>query len=134
MWCREQGNSFCQRILQKNQGESGIGLLFLEGKMDRELEKRREFHMSTLFLLWLHAQWRVGFVEHRGHSQGHTVDREGPCMCYKGVWSVGKLMKANFICSWFESSFKDYDLGLLKSWWEWLLCYCYRYSFLETVS
>lgn len=61
------------------------GLLFLEGKMDRELEKRREFHMSTLFLLWLHAQWRVGFVEHRGHSQGHTVDREGPCMFYKGV-------------------------------------------------
>lgn len=28
--------------------ESGIGLLFLEGKTDKEVEKRREFHMSIL--------------------------------------------------------------------------------------
>ena len=41
--------------------ESGIGLLFLEGKTDKEVEKRREFHMSILSAV-ASCQWREGFV------------------------------------------------------------------------
>lgn len=48
-------------VYATDQSKSGIGLLFLEGKMDKELEKRREFHVS-IFSAVASCQWREGLV------------------------------------------------------------------------
>lgn len=52
-------------VLHRNQGKSGMGPLFLEGKMERVGKEKGILHKYPQ--PWLHAQWRGGFVQQRGH-------------------------------------------------------------------
>lgn len=64
---------FVRVYAEEVKSESGIGLLFLEGKMDQEVEKGREFHMSIPCCGFMSVE------RFHGHLEGHTVDRKDPC-------------------------------------------------------
>lgn len=90
----------------RNQEEIGVELLFLGGKMGKELKKRREVYITTIFHPHLccgfhsHAQERAGFVEHSKHlGEAHCWQRRSShALLQKAIH--GRLMKADFIGFW----------------------------------